>query len=511
VTQPGFAQDLREAAASEWARRLSPRYLDQHCLLPLGTAHDRSLLVAAGEAVSQSTLDELERLFDRPIRIVEASAAEIRAAILATRSDSAPEQHGGSNGSAAPVTLDDISLDDMRTLASQAPVVRLVNVLLLDALRASASDVHFESAGAREGVRVRYRLDGVLHDVSLIGGAEAAAVISRVKIMAGLNIAERRLPQDGRARVRLAERDIDLRVATLPALHGESIVVRLLDQGGRPRDLAELGMRAETRSAWEAITSRTSGLVLVTGPTGSGKTTTLYSAIARLNSPDVKLVTVEDPVEYQIGGVVQMPVNRKAGLTFASALRSILRHDPDIIMVGETRDGETAAIAVQAALTGHLVFTTLHTNDAPSGVTRLVDMGIEPYLVSATVQAILAQRLVRKLCDKCAEPYSPNERELSILGTAHSPHAAGSSHRRAKGCDQCANTGYAGRTGIYELLVLNDRLRQMIVERQPLDALRAAAYEAGMISLAESGLALAASGGTSLAEVARVAGLHVDG
>jgi general secretion pathway protein E len=206
-----------------------------------------------------------------------------------------------------------------------------------------------------------------------------------------------------------------------------------------------------------------------------------------------------------------MPVNRKAGLTFASALRSILRHDPDIIMVGETRDGETAAIAVQAALTGHLVFTTLHTNDAPSGVTRLVDMGIEPYLVSATVQAILAQRLVRKLCDKCAEPYSPNERELSILGTAHSPHAAGSSHRRAKGCDQCANTGYAGRTGIYELLVLNDRLRQMIVERQPLDALRAAAYEAGMISLAESGLALAASGGTSLAEVARVAGLHVDG
>lgn len=506
MTQPGFAQDLREAAASEWARRLSPRYLDQHCLLPLGTTQDRSLLVAAGEAVSQSTLDELELLFDRPIRIVEASAAEIRAAILATRGDNAPEQNGGSNGSTQ-VTQDEISLDDMRALASQAPVVRLVNVLLLDALRASASDVHFESAGAREGVRVRYRLDGVLHDVSLIGGAEAAAVISRVKIMAGLNIAERRLPQDGRARVRLAERDIDLRVATLPALHGESIVVRLLDQGGRPRDLAELGMRTDTRSSWEAITSRSSGLVLVTGPTGSGKTTTLYSAIARLNSPGVKLVTVEDPVEYQIAGVVQMPVNRKAGLTFASALRSILRHDPDIIMVGETRDGETAAIAVQAALTGHLVFTTLHTNDAPSGVTRLVDMGIEPYLVSATVQAILAQRLVRVLCDKCAEPYTPNAADLKALGP---PPATRAAFRKPVGCDVCSQTGYRGRTGIYELLTLNDRLRQMIVERQPLDALRAAAQEAGMISLAASGLALAASGGTSLAEVARVAGLHVD-
>ncbi len=510
MTHPGFAQDLREAAAGEWAQRLSPRYLDQHCLLPLGTADDHSLLVAAGEAVSQSTLDELELLFDRPIRIVEASAAEIRAAILATRRDSALDQNGGSNGSAAQVTQDDVSLDDMRTLASQAPVVRLVNVLLLDALRASASDVHFESAGPRDGVRVRYRLDGVLHDVSLIGGAEAAAVISRVKIMAGLNIAERRLPQDGRARVRLAERDIDLRVASLPALHGESIVVRLLDQGGRPRDLAELGMRAETRSVWEAVTGRTSGLVLVTGPTGSGKTTTLYSAIARLNSPGVKLVTVEDPVEYQISGVVQMPVNRKAGLTFASALRSILRHDPDIIMVGETRDGETAAIAIQAALTGHLVFTTLHTNDAPSGVTRLVDMGIEPYLVSATVQAILAQRLVRKLCDKCAEPYSPNENELHVLETEHSQLPARSSHRRAKGCEHCANTGYSGRTGIYELLVLNDRLRQMIVERQSLDALRAAAHEAGMTTLAESGSALAASGVTSIAEVARVAGTHVD-
>lgn len=500
MTRP--AVDLREAAAGEWAQRLSPRYLDQHCLMPLGTAEDRSLLVAAGEAVSQSTLDELELLFERPVKLVEASAAEIRAAILAVTR--AAPVNGEANGAATAVADHELSLDDVRSLASQAPVVRLVHVLLLDALRASASDVHFESAG-RDGVRVRYRLDGVLHDVSRIGGPEAAAVISRVKIMAGLNIAERRVPQDGRARVRLAERDIDLRVATLPALHGESVVVRLLDHGERHRDLAELGMRETIRAAWEVVTARASGLVLVTGPTGSGKTTTLYAAIARLNAPSVKLVTVEDPVEYQIDGVVQMPVNRKAGLTFASALRSILRHDPDIIMVGETRDSETAAIAVQAALTGHLVFTTLHTNDAPSGVTRLVDMGIEPYLVSATVQAILAQRLVRVLCDRCAEPHGTSDTELSVVPKSLRL-ASSASFRRARGCDACANTGYRGRTGIYELLVLNDKLRQMIVERQPLDDVRRAAQLAGMVSLSDSAWALAAEGVTSIAEVARVAG-----
>jgi general secretion pathway protein E len=290
-------------------------------------------------------------------------------------------------------------------------------------------------------------------------------------------------------------------VATLPALHGESIVVRLLDHGDRPRDLAELGMPAPIRQAWEAVTSRSSGLVLVTGPTGSGKTTTLYAAIARLSSPGVKLVTVEDPVEYQMAGVVQMPVNRKAGLTFASALRSILRHDPDIIMVGETRDGETASIAVQAALTGHLVFTTLHTNDAPSGVTRLVDMGIEPYLVSATVQAILAQRLVRMLCNHCAEPYTPNAPDI-----ARAARVASHAFKRPRGCEQCANTGYRGRTGVYELLLVNDRLRQMIVDRQPLDDLRSAARKDGMASLSDAAWALAAAGITSVAEVSRVVG-----
>jgi general secretion pathway protein E len=498
VTLPRPSIDLREAAAGEWALRLSPRYLDQHCLLPLGTEPDRTLLIAAGEPVSQSTLDELEVLFQRPVRLIQANAAEIRAAILAT-----PRDAGGPGAPEADaVAYEDASLDDLRAVASQAPIVRLVNVLLLDALRAGASDVHFESAARREGVRVRYRLDGVLQDISQIGAGEAAAVISRIKIMAGLNIAERRVPQDGRARVRLAEREIDVRVSTLPGLHGESIVLRLLDHGAAPRDLAQLGMRDAQREAWERVVQRQNGLVLVTGPTGSGKTTTLYAAMARLNAPGVKLVTVEDPVEYQIGGVVQMPVNRQAGVTFASALRSILRHDPDIIMVGETRDAETASIAVQAALTGHLVFTTLHTNDAPSGVTRLVDMGVEPYLVGATVHAILAQRLLRLLCDRCAEPYVPDAAELAGRGTG----VRSTAYRRPRGCEACAGTGYQGRTGIYELLLVDDRLRRLIVDRAPLDDLRQAARDAGMVTLAESAWDLAAQGRTSTAEVARVTG-----
>ncbi|MGQ0538262.1 MAG: GspE/PulE family protein [Gemmatimonadaceae bacterium] len=504
----GAPVNLREAAVSEWALRLSPRYLDQHCLIPLGPDQDGALVMAAGEPVTQSTLDELEGFFERPVRLIQASAGEVRAAIMAARQESETAVEPGRNGDAAAAggLPDETSLDDLRALASQAPVVRLVNVLLLDALRGRASDVHFESS-ARDGLRVRYRLDGVLHDVSRLSGPEAAAVISRVKIMAGLNIAERRLPQDGRSRVRLAERDVDLRVATLPALHGESIVVRLLDHGQQQLGLAELGMSRPIQDALERVTASPSGLLLVTGPTGSGKTTTLYAALARLNVPGVKILTVEDPVEYQIPGVVQMPVNRKAGLTFAGALRAMLRHDPDIIMVGEMRDGETAAIAVQAALTGHLVFSTLHTNDAPGGVTRLVDMGVEPFLVSATVQAILAQRLVRTLCDNCAEPCMPNEVELACFAAPPATPAPRASFRKPRGCPACSMTGYRGRSGLYELLILDERLRQMIVQRRPLDELRSLARDAGMTTLAESGWELAARGATSLAEVARVTGV----
>ena len=398
------APDLRDAARGDLAARVPRRFLEEHVVVPVAESDD-AVVVAAGGPLDPTVVDELARVFGRPVRLVEAPAAELQAALLAARHE---------EDAASPALADALpaadgepgedALDDLRALASQAPVVKLVNVLLLDALRLGASDVHLESAP--DGLRVRYRLDGVLREVQRLAPGLRAGAVSRVKILAGLDIAERRLPQDGRARVRVGDREIDLRVSTLPALHGESVVLRVLDHAGGRRDVAALGMDARTAERFARLLGRAGGVVLVTGPTGSGKTTTLYAALARVNEGGRKLVTVEDPVEYQLPGVVQVPVHPRAGLTFATALRSILRHDPDVIMVGETRDRETADVAIQAALTGHLVLTTLHTNDAPSAVTRLVDMGVEPFLVAATVQGVMAQRLVRVLCDDCAEPHA---------------------------------------------------------------------------------------------------------
>jgi general secretion pathway protein E len=460
---------LRSATQGELASALPAAWLAAHLVLPLGLADDGALLVAAAEEPDATVRDELARRFARRVRVVPVPAAELEAALLAARpaADEAPPG----------VPDDDEGSGDLRALANQAPVVRLVNVLLLDALRLGASDVHLESAA--DGLRVRYRLDGVLHDVERISHSLRAGVLSRVKILAGLDVAERRLPQDGRARVRIGEREVDLRASTLPALHGESVVLRVLDQAGGARDLAALGMAPAVREPFERLLGLTGGLVLVTGPTGSGKTTTLYAALRRVATPGVKVVTVEDPVEYRLPGAVQIPANTRAGLGFAAALRSILRHDPDVVMVGETRDRETAEIAVQAALTGHLVFTTLHTVDAPSAVTRLVDMGIEPYLVAATVQGVLAQRLVRLICDACE-------------GT---------------GCDACGRTGYRGRTGVYELLVVDEAFRARIVAGAPLDELRALARTSGMTPLVDDARRLVGEGRTTSDEVLRVAGV----
>ena len=337
-----------------------------------------------------------------------------------------------------------------------------------------------------------------------------AAVISRIKIMASLNIAERRQAQDGRIRLRLSDRELDLRVSTLPALHGESVVLRILDRGSGVPDLAELGMSEAALAAFARLIRLPHGIILVTGPTGSGKTTTLYGALRRINEPGVKIVTVEDPVEYQIVGLTQIPVAARGGLTFASALRSILRHDPDIIMVGEMRDAETAEISIQAALTGHLVFSTLHTNDAPGGITRLADMGVEPYLVAATVRGLLAQRLVRMVCDTCAAPYQPSAAELAQAPPAAGPSsgASGASarpmFRRGRGCDACAGSGYRGRTGIYELMVVTDEMRVRVVAGTPLDEIRLLARRQGMVPLREDGWAKVCSGITTIEELLRV-------
>jgi type II secretory ATPase GspE/PulE/Tfp pilus assembly ATPase PilB-like protein len=460
---------LREAASGPLAGELPVRFMTQHALLPLRVDDDGALVVACAAPLDDTVAGELSRRFGRPLRTEPVPFNDVQAAILSAARESA-----------ADAVAPDAAMGDLHAQANDAPVVQLVNAVLAEALQSGASDVHLESG--RDGLRVRLREDGVLRDAATYHQRFAAGALSRVKLLAGLDIAERRLPQDGRARVRLGHREVDLRVSTLPTLFGESAVLRILDHGAGPggqgqvRDLAALGMPPGVEAGVTRLLKRTSGLVLVTGPTGSGKTTTLYAALQRLNAPGVKVVTVEDPVEYQLPGVTQIPVNRKAGLGFASALRSILRHDPDIVMVGEMRDRETADVAIQAALTGHLVFSTLHTNDAPSGVTRLVDMGVEPYLVAATVQGILAQRLVRRRCTVCG----------------------------GSGCAPCARSGFRGRSGVYELLVPDDAFRQTVVSKGGPDQLRRDAARCGWRPLVEAGRDLVAQGITTMDEVLRV-------
>jgi general secretion pathway protein E len=494
--------DLRAAAAGPLAQRLSLRYWEEHGLLPLELS-DTELTVAAGGAVDPTVVDELCWAYDRRVRLVPMAAAEIHAAIMSAQSGAAADVDAVDARGSDLVLLapEDEALDDLRALANQAPVIKLVNLMILEALRARASDIHLETVP--DGLRVRYRVDGLLQEISHPPKQYQAAVISRIKIMAGLNIAERRLAQDGRIRLKLSDRELDLRVSITPALHGEGVVLRILDRGSGVRDLGELGLAPGLLTGFEHLIRQPHGIILVTGPTGSGKTTTLYGALARLNRPGVKIVTVEDPVEYQIDGVTQIPVNPKVGLTFASALRSILRHDPDIIMVGEMRDRETAEIAIQAALTGHVVFSTLHTNDAASGVARMVDMGVEPYLVSATVLGILAQRLVRMVCEGCAIESPPGPETLAEFGRppVDVPRPR---FRRGTGCAACGGSGYRGRTGIYELMQVNDEIRARVLAGSPVAELRALAQQQGLVSLRAAGWAKACAGVTTVDEVLRV-------
>ena len=384
-------------------------------------------------------------------------------------------------------------------LASQAPVVRLVDTILVEAVARRASDVHIE-AFEREIV-VRYRIDGRCYQVAQPPKSLALAMASRLKVLANLDVAESRLPQDGRILFTVAERQIDLRISTLPTVYGESIVLRVLDRGALNKTLGELGMAPTMQQTIEQIIQRPHGMLLVTGPTGAGKTTTLYSCLAKRNTPEVKLITTEDPVEYDISGLVQVAINEKIALNFATCLRAILRHDPDIIMVGEIRDQETAQVAVQAALTGHLVFSTLHTNDAPGAVTRLLDMGLEPFLVTSTISGILAQRLVRELCPQCRAPYEATPEDLAALHIS----AADLTQPLMKpvGCEACNGIGFKGRSGFFELMVLTETLRPLIIERASVNELRTRARAEGMRTLREDGVAKVVAGVTSVAEMIR--------
>ncbi len=393
---------------------------------------------------------------------------------------------------------------DLLDSGDEAPIIRLVNSLLFRAAKERASDIHIEPMD-RE-LAVRFRIDGVLRNVIKPPKRYQNSIISRVKIMAQLNIAEKRLPQDGRIRIKLAGRDIDIRVSTIPTVHGERIVMRLLDKGATLLDLADIGMGEQILKSVDDIIHRSHGIVLVTGPTGSGKTTTLYAALSRINTPDVNILTVEDPVEYQLKGINQMPINPKIGLTFASGLRTFLRQDPDIIMVGEIRDKETAEIAIQASLTGHLVFSTVHTNDSAGAVTRLVEMGIEPFLVASSLTGVLAQRLVRRVCKECREQYRPSDEEIAKLGLSRDRYRAmgGELAYRAKGCNACNKNGYRGRMGIYEFLLIDDDVRQLVLKNVDSGSIKQKAVSKGMLTLLDDGARKVAMGDTTIAEVLSV-------
>ena len=392
-------------------------------------------------------------------------------------------------------------IEHLKDLASEAPVIRLVNAIIGRVIDMRASDIHLEPFD--DGLHVRYRVDGVIATAEVVPPKHSAAVNSRVKLMAHLDIAERRLPQDGRIKTRVKGRELDLRVSTVPTVHGESVVMRVLDRSAVRFSLEDMGFAPDTLERFNALLSRPHGIVLVTGPTGSGKTTTLYAALSKIDADAHKIITVEEPVEYQLEGINQIQVHGQIGLTFARALRSILRQDPDIIMIGEMRDGETAQIAVQSALTGHLVLSTLHTNTAAGAVVRLTDMGVERYLITSSVNGVLSQRLVRRLCSHCKEAYVPDDTVLRTSGL-HRFWQPGAPIYRAVGCGQCRGSGYSGRTGVHELLVLDDTLRRSILDGADAGTLHSQAQAAGMLTLFDDGLRKVAAGHTSLDEVLRV-------
>ena len=393
-------------------------------------------------------------------------------------------------------------IERLKDLASEAPIVRLVNSLFLRAYEERASDIHIEPADG--ALRVRFRIDGVMREADSAPKRLAAAIVSRIKIMAHLNIAERRLSQDGRIRLKLRDQNIDMRVSTVPTLHGESVVLRLLEQGTLVLDFKALGFDQNTSERMLRSLAQRHGIFLVTGPTGSGKTTTLYTALTHLNQPERKIITVEDPVEYQLDGVTQIQVNPDIGLSFANVLRSIVRQDPDVIMIGEMRDLETAEIAVQSALTGHMVLSTLHTNDAAGAITRMLDMGVEDYLLTSTVNGVLGQRLVRSLCNRCKQPYQPQDELVKRLQLDRLAQAGELLLYRPTGCELCAEVGYTGRIGIFEFLEVNDGIRDLVLKRADSGSIYRAARQQGMVNMAEDGIVKALAGLTTIEEVLRV-------
>jgi type IV pilus assembly protein PilB len=510
VDETGFYQTIVDGLGADYVdlsqKEIAPEILcliprdlaRLHGALPIGVSGD-TLRVALVDPLDHRAAEDLRFALGKDIQVVVSPAEQIEERI---------KQYYGTDTS----SMEDIlkQLADVSELleedgvaaveaeANATPIIRFVDLILYQAIQDRASDIHFEPF--ENEFKIRYRVDGALYEMSPPPRHLALPVISRVKVMANMNIAERRLPQDGRIQKHIAGRSIDLRVSTLPTQFGESLVLRVLDRATVNLDLEALGMPDYIHDFLLEMIHRPNGIFIATGPTGSGKTTTLYSCLRKINTIDSKLLTAEEPIEYDLEGIVQVPVNEAIGLTFARVLRSFLRQDPDRIMVGETRDLETAQIAIQASLTGHLVFTTLHTNDAPGAVTRLIDMGVEPFLISSTLEAVLGQRLLRSICPQCRTAYQPNESQLAELEI--SPLDIGErKFYYGKGCDACNNTGYKGRKGIYELLKINDPIRELINERAPTITLKQKAMELGMVTLRHDGLRSIFAGDTTIEEV----------
>ena len=494
------AEDLK----TEFTEKIPIQFLKKYKMVPVITSEDA--FIAVNDPFLFQPLDDIQIILGSSgMKVALAPLSSILSVINIAYDmsrDSAEQVIEGMHEEDTDLIISEIEeTGDLLEDTSDAPVIKLVNLMLSQAVKENASDIHIEST--RNRVKIRYRVDGILYDKFSAPKHTQATLISRIKIMARMNIAEKRLPQDGRIEIRIADKNIDIRVSTIPTAFGERLVLRLLDKSNILLQISDLGMPEEMLKEFNKLIRLAHGNILVTGPTGSGKTTTLYAALTTINKPDINIITIEDPIEYQIEGISQIQVNSKIDLTFARGLRSIVRQDPDVILVGEIRDLETAEIAIQSALTGHLVFSTLHTNDAASAITRLIDMGIESFLVTSSVVAILAQRLVRVICSNCKEEYVPKEESLRNIGIAPEM-LAGKKLYRGRGCPTCLNTGYHGRLGIFELMFLDDTIQSLILKSSDSNVIKHKAIEHGMITLRQDGAQKVMNGITTIEEIFRV-------
>lgn len=505
--------DLSDKEIDRDLLKVIPKHLLQRWKAVPVDRNGPRLVVAMANPLDVYAIDQMRLVAGMDIESVIAAAEDINAALgqsMSAREELAGAlQDMGEEGATNPDDIeladksredDDMSIDQLREMMEDAPVVRLANLIIHQALQDKASDIHIQPEANR--VRVRYRIDGVLHDAMTVPKKAQAPLISRIKVMADLDIAEKRAAQDGRISLRVGGGEYDFRVSTNPGVNGEKVVMRILDKRGVQVRLDQLGIPAVIMDDLDGLINRSYGIITVTGPTGSGKSTTLYSVLNTLNSPEKNILTIEDPVEYQLPGLTQTQVNERAGVTFANALRTFLRQDPDIILVGEIRDPETALIATEAALTGHLVFSTLHTNDAPTAVARMIEMGIEPFLIASSVVGVLAQRLVRVICPECKEAYTPPVEAFRRLNLATDLDSV--TFYRGQGCDRCRHTGYRGRIGVFELMLVTDHLRELVLRKAPTHEIRQAALEAGMITLRQDAMQKILEGVTTMEEALRV-------